>query len=661
MNRFRQTLARQADANRKTASGLKNSARWWGLLLSVCGLASFCTLSSASAQEEISVVRELALQGTVDWIAGDQLVLIDADGKRQHLKIQTDALKPIMLAGNPVPVNAPANIRVTGAVDPSVLDTGMVVEATCSVTRTGQVSDLIRVELRPPGAVPTGIEFTEGNPEGRRAAPAVISGQITVANRRRITVEIPRHPEVNRNRLTVDISGLEQVEVDFDLTGMIRKGDIVTALRATEVSTGDIIARGLNVELVGVRSDPGFTLDQKLQLKYAHLPNDPLPPREETSKHFILRTDLSQRRTAILLDKLETMVELINQYYGRKLRQPIQCIVISNMNGWDTSRLLNNPVITSLPNVDPQELLDRALRKVRNGEGITIYGRMARNQAAVVFSAADDSDVQHEAVHGYCSLVFGSTGPLWYAEGMAEVGQFWEKDNLALKAHPAIMGYLRDANPESMRTIINAERIDGDAWKAYAWRWVLCHMLVHNPNYSRQIRRLGMQLMSGDQASFENTFGSVANEISFEYLQFLEHLNPGLRADLIAWEWEQSPRVLSAGHSTSLRVDSKRGWQSSGVLVEPGVTYELTAEGTWQTGPTEPETGADGQPDSGTGKLVGILMQDYQLSEEFELGANMQWTAPGAGVLYLRCRESLERIADNQGQMDVRVKRLKQD
>jgi hypothetical protein len=64
---------------------------------------------------------------------------------------------------------------------------------------------------------------------------------------------------------------------------------------------------------------------------------------------------------------------------------------------------------------------------------------------------------------------------------------------------------------------------------------------------------------------------------------------------------------------------------------------------------------ADGD-DEGKGKLVGILFEDYKLSEPFELGANSEWTATGNGNLYLRCQDNWNSIADNSGTIAVKIK-----
>ncbi len=603
------------------------------------------------AQEEITSVRDLAVRGTVESLTGDILTIVDADGKLRRLRIQTEASRPIMLTGGSVPLNAPARIRVTGAVHPSALTAGMVIDIEGRLAASGQVDQVTRVVLQPPGSALHGLSLPDGPPSAGQTVNAKISAAIRAINKEIVKAGIPRDVALRRDQLKIDLTGVEKVEVDFGMAGMIRRGDIVSGLTASEVSTGDVVVRTIDVELVGLREDARLGVDDRLRIKYAHLPDEPSGPRDERSRNFLLRTDLSERRTAILLDKLETMLELVSDYYGRPLRQPIQCVVVENPAQWNVG-----------------EFPERAIGKIRNGEGMTEYRRIGRQQTAVVYSAANDAVVQHESVHGYCFLVFQTTGPLWYAEGMAEVGRFWEPENAAVHADPAILGFLRDSDPQPIDDILNETSLAGELWKPYAWRWALCHLLVNNPNYATSFHAFSRELMNGYKgleaesnadavAAFRMVFGERGRELNFEYRHMLANLNGGLRVDLCAWDWRASHKPLSPGKETQIPIAAQRGWQPVGVRVQPGETYQISASGAWRIDRHGMETSADGMPGSGTGRLVGVLMHDYRLSDEFELGTLTTWTAPAEGDLYLRCREPMAALDDNSGEIEATIKR----
>ena len=86
--------------------------------------------------------------------------------------------------------------------------------------------------------------------------------------------------------------------------------------------------------------------------------------------------------------------------------------------------------------------------------------------------------------------------------------------------------------PKSLAEALSPHQASGDSWQNYASRWALCHFLAHAPNYSPQFLSLGRGLLTGQDVSFEQTYGAMARELSFEYLFFLEHLAPGYCVDL---------------------------------------------------------------------------------------------------------------------------------
>ncbi len=64
---------------------------------------------------------------------------------------------------------------------------------------------------------------------------------------------------------------------------------------------------------------------------------------------------------------------------------------------------------------------------------------------------------------------------------------------------------------------------------------------------------------------------------------------------------------------------------------------------------------ADGAT-SGEGRLVGVLMNDFQLGEPFDLGSYGTFKAPAEGNLYLRCQDPWGELADNKGAITVKLK-----
>jgi hypothetical protein len=411
-------------------------------------------------------------------------------------------------------------------------------------------------------------------------------------------------------------------------------GDKVTQLVAARLSTGDLLVKELSIE-VASKGAAGPERDGDAS-QYLQFSNEPSPPRDVRSAHFLLHTDVSERNARMLLDRLETMLALVSQYYGRPPAGIIECYVVRDLRQWPAGLL-------------PAE----AVAKIAEPAGVTLSRSLGRLTRSVVYACDKPGVVQHEVIHAYCSQSFGSTGPTWYSEGMAEMGQYWRKDMLAIEVDPIVIDYLQHAEPKRMLDIVAAGQITGDSWKAYAWRWALCHLLAFNPNYMGQFKNLGIALMSQQPgASFENTYGPVAREISFEYDFFVRYMDNGYRVDLCAWPWNRKFQHLRDQGHVSTKVQSGYGWQASGFKLLGGQAYDFASQGQWRVEGTGPAVDANGDG-QGRGRLVGTLMNDYALSDEIELGVRGSFVAPGDGDLYLRCRDDWHRIADNAGEVTV--------
>ncbi|MEZ6064562.1 MAG: hypothetical protein R3B90_02380 [Planctomycetaceae bacterium] len=385
-----------------------------------------------------------------------------------------------------------------------------------------------------------------------------------------------------------------------------------------------------------------------------------------TSPNFRLVTDLSEEDAEALLVRLETMIKLVSGYWGRRLTKTIDMYVAEDISKWPADVLA--------------QMSPRGISQIEGRAGVTeavvqsIGGRPV-NSEAVVYAVADHGTPQHEAVHAYCSLTFGETGPVWYSEGMAEVGQYWKEGDKSVSAPDIVIEYLTQSEPKSLNDIVNNPlETTGDSWQNYAWRWALCHLLGFNENYTDRFKPLGLALLGGGNIDFWQVYGAQATEIEFEYKFFLEHLEPGYRVDLCSWDWK-SKFIAPRSSGTAIKLRADRGWQASKVRVEAGQAYSFECAGEWTLGgeegndaddsaaarrddaASEPVT-ADGDA-SGKGRVVACIFKDYELTEEFDWGASGTWTAPQDGWLFLRCRDDWGRLADNKGAVTCKIKLVK--
>lgn len=368
------------------------------------------------------------------------------------------------------------------------------------------------------------------------------------------------------------------------------------------------------------------------------------PPIYRT-KNFAVQTDIASEEARDLLERLETMLLLIGKYWGRQNRHTIEMFVVRDLEKWPDG-ILNN----------------KGLQSIRSGGGVTLGARRENaltgeilDTQAIVYAVADRGTPQHEAVHAFCLLNFGRMGPVWYAEGMAEMGQYWRDQDRSVNCHPEIVQYLKSQPPKQLTDITADNQISGDSWQNYAWRWALCHLLANNQNYSTRFHPLGMALLHGQRTSFTDVYGPMANEISFEYLQFLQNFDIGYRVDLCNWDWNAKHNKLTS-RPVRAKVKAAAGWQPARITVQADSIYRYSTEGHWSVTAQKEQLSAAGQ-DDGTGRLEGVVFHDYELTEPFELGKGGEFTPPIDGKLFLRCRDRWNELADNSGEITVRFEK----
>ena len=284
------------------------------------------------------------------------------------------------------------------------------------------------------------------------------------------------------------------------------------------------------------------------------------------SQHFLVHTDLSLDEANLLVARLETLLRLTSTYWGRPMQGVIECYVVRDLDTFPVAGM--DPI---------------GIRAIRVVGGMTLMRTVTDGTRylakSIVYADVRPQVVQHEVVHAYCHHAFGRIGPVWYSEGMAELARYWTEKDTAVRADAREISYLRENPPKTLAEALSPHQTSGDSWQNYASRWALCHFLVHAPNYSTQFRSLGHGLLTGQEVSFERTYGARARELSFEYLFFLEHIASGCRVDLYAWEWSKEFATLRSGRLMSTTVAAGRGWQPSGLTVRSGVQYHYAAPG----------------------------------------------------------------------------------
>jgi hypothetical protein len=608
-----------------------------GVLAAVSLVLAGCA-AGAAERTVITLLERVRAEGVIKAVGPGTVEITATAGRDAKFKIQDKEQPGVSLAGAAAVIDFPAKVEVSGPLSIEALTPGTLVRFTAKLNRLGRTEGKVdQVLVFDEKKFPLGVEV-QTPAEGQGFATCRISGEVVSLRNGRLQVSVPKSDFVRSQRLVFPLADGATISTETDDYRRARPGDQVR-LQAARFSTGDVVIQEISITLAPrtkERSQPAVTEASK----YRQLSDAPSPPRDLRSAHFVLHTDISDRSAKVLLDKLENMIGLVSQYFGRNPAGAIECYVVRDLKQWP-------------PGTIPAE----AVAKITEPAGVTLSVSVGQVTQSVVYSCDQDGVVQHEAVHAYCSQTFGSTGPTWYSEGMAEMGHYWKKDQLAVELDPVAIDYLKRGQAKKMLDIVAAGQITGDSWQNYAWRWALCYLLATNPNYAGQFRGLGIAMMSRQPgASFENTYGPVAKEISFEYDLFCQHLDNGYRNDLCAWQWNRKFQYVRGEGNVSTTVLAKYGWQASGIKIKAGQSYDYVAKGTWKVSADTEAVDANGQVD-GTGKLVGVLFLDYRLSPPFDLGAKGTFVAPQDGDLYLRCRDDWSKIANHDGSLTVYVRR----
>lgn len=286
----------------------------------------------------------------------------------------------------------------------------------------------------------------------------------------------------------------------------------------------------------------------------------------------------------------------------------------------------------------------------------------------------------HEGTHAFVFHHFGDCGPAWYMEGLAELlGTHHLSDGvLTLGYFPVssaavplwgriklVQDAVQAGNARSIAEIMSYQADAELETLVYAWCWALCAFLDGHPRYRDRFRQLPGELKNAD---FNRRFLIRMEDdwqwLHLEWQAFLANLDFGY--DLARNAIEPLPAEPLMGASKSVTIAADRGWQSSGIHVEAGERYQLTATGRYQVA-KKPKTWWCEPPGVTIryyrGRPLGMLLaaivpdddNDVAAWRGTAIGASAELAAEHSGTLYLRINDAPGELSDNAGSLEVRV------
>lgn len=319
----------------------------------------------------------------------------------------------------------------------------------------------------------------------------------------------------------------------------------------------------------------------------------------------------------------------------------------------------------------------------QRGHEFWVYEQSADGQPAVYFRR---QLMLHEGTHAFMDWHLGGLGPVWYAEGMAELlgTHRWQDGELTLRHFPQSreetpfwgrIKVLRDAWDEGQaQPLISVlqQRAMGRQLdtEVYAWSWAAATFFDSHPDYREAFVRLRDE--AGDNTELftrilVDDLKSQWNSVAEQWQLFLSELDYGYDFERALVEIQPGQPLPAGGATVTIVAD--RGWQSTGVRLDAGRIYSITATGRYQID-DEPQVWWC-EPNGVTihyhrglplGMLLGAIRGDdplpdgvSPLAQPGAIGLQREITPPQSGTLYCRINESLATLADNAGKVTIRI------
>jgi hypothetical protein len=296
----------------------------------------------------------------------------------------------------------------------------------------------------------------------------------------------------------------------------------------------------------------------------------------------------------------------------------------------------------------------------------------------------------HEGTHAFMTAFLGGCGPGWYMEGTAELLGTHRIDPQSGELTLGVMPRSRDEVPmlgrikliddakANHRTLTFTEvlALDGRrqlGTEAYAWCWAAARFLDSPPRYRERFRTLRANVKDPNFNDIvRQKYAKDWADLNVEWQAYIATLDYGFDFERMAIDFEPGKPFVGPAQTITIRAD--RGWQSSGVKLEAGKSYEVTATGRYQIAADQ---GGDMRPwisepggvtiDYHDGRPLGILLGAIDCRDKPAAGANPTFANPVviglrttlkptvSGTLYLRVNDSASKLDDNGGTITVKI------
>jgi hypothetical protein len=309
----------------------------------------------------------------------------------------------------------------------------------------------------------------------------------------------------------------------------------------------------------------------------------------------------------------------------------------------------------------------------------------------------------HEGTHCFMFTLLGDCGPPWYMEGLAEyLGTHRLADGRLT------LGYMprsRDEAPQwgrvriiqdavaqrralKLKAVTEFSKTAHRETGPYAWCWAAVTLLDRHPRYRDRFHQLLRFVREPDfNERFYRLFEPDWQELCEEWQLMVANMEYGYDVERSAVDF--TPGKIEAGpEARTITIAADRGWQNTGLRLEAGKTYRLTASGRYQVAKSSPLPLGEGQgvraaesksPQTWWSEPGGVSIRYYQnrplgillaavrpdhppansttaLIRPTVVGLGTTFSPSETGTLFLKINDSPGELDDNAGELKVEVR-----
>ena len=294
----------------------------------------------------------------------------------------------------------------------------------------------------------------------------------------------------------------------------------------------------------------------------------------------------------------------------------------------------------------------------------------------------------HEATHAYMLSVRNLKLPVAYLEGVAEhfgthrliddklQTRLMPSKQADFRGHGRLFLMNRDVRQRGIPELLDVQGYQNEDFQTrnetYAWAWGATLFLDQHPRTRERFRQMAKSLTDPlAWHKLELELKPDWPQIATEWTLFAADAAEGFDFERTAIDFRKG-EPLTKSQRTKVRAD--RGWQSSGVLVEKGHRYELSATGqfTLAEKPKPWVSEADGitfryHNSRPLGQLLATIRPLKKDEDDVRepmldvqpLGNSSSFEAARSGTLYLRLNDHPGELTDNRGTVTVEIREAK--